>query len=551
MLKSLSISNYVLIDRIELTISNGFTVITGETGAGKSILLGALSLILGNRSDVSVLLDRSRKCVVEGEFLVSGYGLKEIFDRYDVDYEENTIIRREVLPTGKSRAFINDTPVNLSLLKQVASRLIDIHSQHQNLLIGDKGFQLMVVDTVVGMPERLTGYQKLYAEYSAIKRQIESLVEENDKQKADYDYIQFQYEQLNEANIKEGELPELEAELQQLTHAEEIKMSLSGVHELLHGEHHPALAALKEAKSILEKVTAYFADAKEMAARIETAYIDLTDLVDDVVRKADSIEHDPTVIAAIQERLDMLNSLMHKHRVNDCKALIELKNEYEERLKRFESFDGELEELKKKEEKIRKKLSKAADILTRSRRRVFDIITQTILKQLSELGMEHARFEIGHKLTDKPGPDGQDEITFMFSANKNGAMAPINKVASGGEMSRLMLTIKALLSTSKGLPTIIFDEIDAGVSGEVADKMGRILGEMAQTMQVIAITHLPQIAVKGRCHLKVFKTDSDKKTSSGITELKGDERVVEVAKMLSGADLSDAALNNARALLEN
>jgi len=320
---------------------------------------------------------------------------------------------------------------------------------------------------------------------------------------------------------------------------------------LLHGEHHPALASLKEAKSILEKVMAYFADAEDMAARIETAYIDLTDLADDIVRKADSIEHDPSVIAAKQERLDQLNSLMHKHRVNDCKALIDLKNEYEKRLKRFESFDDELEALKKKEEKIRKRLFKAADILTRSRRSVFDIITQTILKQMSELGMEHARFEIKHKLSDKPGPDGQDEITFMFSANKNGDMAPIDKVASGGEMSRLMLSIKALLSTSKGLPTIIFDEIDAGVSGEVADKMGRILGEMAQTMQVIAITHLPQIAVKGKCHLKVFKTDNDKKTSSGIVELKGDERVVEVAKMLSGADLSDAALNNARTLLEN
>ncbi len=551
MLKTISISNYVLIDKMELSLHDGFTVITGETGAGKSIMLGALSLILGNRSDVSVLLDKSKKCIVEGWFMISGYGLEELFEDNDVDYEENTVIRREVLPTGKSRAFINDTPVNLSFLKQITSRFIDIHSQHQNLLLGDKSFHLMVVDTVFGDSNQIIEYSKLYKEYSNIKKQIEVLVEENNRQKADYDYIQFQYEQLNEAELKEDELPALENELQQMTHAEEIKMSLSGVFELLNGEHHPALSALKEAKVVLEKVVSYFPDASEMAGRLEMAYIDLADLADDVVRKAESVEYDPQAIAVKQERLDHLYSLMHKHRLNDCKGLVELKNEYEERLKKFESFDAELEILKKKKEKVEKKLLKMADLLTRSRRSVFDIISQTILKQLLELGMEHARFEIQHKLLEQPSHNGQDEIVFMFSANKNGDMAPLDKVASGGEMSRLMLSIKALLSTSKGLPTIIFDEIDAGVSGEVADKMGCIMGEIAETIQVIAITHLPQIAVKGKYHLKVFKTDDEHQTSSNIIELKGDERIIEIAKMLSGADLSDAALDNARALFKN
>lgn len=551
MLKTLSISNYVLIDKIELSLNDGFTVITGETGAGKSIMLGALSLILGNRSDVSVLLNKSKKCIVEAVFVVSGYGLEKVFEENDVDYEDNTIIRREVLPSGKSRAFINDTPVNLTFLKQITSRFIDIHSQHQNLLLGDKNFQLMVVDTVFGDSNQIADYSKLYKEHSEIYKQIEILVEENNRQKADYDYIQFQHDQLNEADLKADELPLLESELQQMTHAEEIKMSLSGVNELLNGEHHPALSALKEAKVVLEKVVSYFPDASEMAKRLEVAYIDLADLADDVIRKADNVEYDLQVISTKQERLDLLYGLLHKHRVNECDELIKLKDEYEEKLEKFESFDSELELLKKKKEKIDKKLKKMADLLTRSRRSVFDIITQTILKQLLELGMEHARFEIQHKLLEQPSANGQDEIVFMFSANKNGDMAPIDKVASGGEMSRLMLSIKALLSTSKGLPTIIFDEIDSGVSGEVADKVGRIMGEIAESMQVIAITHLPQIAVKGKDHLKVFKTDDEHQTSSNIIELNGDERIIEIAKMLSGADLSDAAMNNARALLEN
>ncbi len=551
MLKTLSISNYVLIEKIELSLHDGFTVITGETGAGKSIMLGALSLILGNRSDVSALLDKTKKCIVEAEFQVGGYGLEELFDEHDVDYEDLTIIRREVLPTGKSRAFINDTPVNLSFLKEITSRLIDIHSQHQNLLLGDKNFQLMVVDTVFGNPSQLADYKKLFVEYSGLNMQIEALIEENNKQKADFDYIQFQFEQLDEANLQPGEEEELENELQQMTHAEEIKMSLAGVHELLNGEHQPALSSIKEAKAVLDKVRDFLPEADELAARLETAYIDLLDLAGDVMKKAEEVEYDPQLIAVKQERLDQLNTLMHKHRVADTASLLAIKNEYEEKLNKFSSFDEELEVLREKREKVEKKLLKQADLLTRSRRSVFDIITETILKQLSELGMEHARFEIRHKLLEVPASNGQDEIVFMFSANKNGDLAPIDKVASGGEMSRLMLSIKALLSTSKGLPTIIFDEIDSGVSGEVADRMGRIMGEMSTVLQVIAITHLPQIAVKGNHHLKVFKTDSKEKTISGIIELNGDERVVEIAKMLSGADLSDAALSNARALLEN
>jgi DNA repair protein RecN (Recombination protein N) len=551
MLKTLSISNYALIDKVELNLREGLTVITGETGAGKSILLGALSLILGQRSDVGVLLDKTRKCIVEGEFAIAGYGLESYFNDNDVDYEANTIIRREVLPNGKSRAFVNDTPVNLTFIRIIAGRLIDIHSQHQNLLLGDKGFQLTVIDTVNGHEKQLEEYGAVYKKYQALSREIEDLISKNEQQKADHDYLQFQFEQLEEANLAGNELPDLEKELQQMVHAEEIKMSLSGVHELLNGEHQPAISAIKEAGSVLEKVKSFLPELDELIQRLDSAYIDLKDLSEEVERKAEQVEYDPQIILQKQERVDLLNTLMHKHRVSSCEELIALKENLEQQLNQLSSFDDLLGDLQTKKEELSKKLKKKADVLTRSRRSVFEVIIQTIHKQLAELGMPHGRFEIQHKLLEVPVANGQDEITFLFSANKNGQLAEIDKVASGGEMSRLMLSIKALLSTSKGLPTILFDEIDTGVSGEVADRMGRIMAGMAESLQVIAITHLPQIAVKGQHHLKVFKTEDDHQTSSNILELTGDDRVVEVAKMLSGAELSDAALHNARALLEN
>lgn len=551
MLKSLSISNYALIDKVEVAFDSGLSVITGETGAGKSVLLGALSLILGQRSDTGALLNKEQKCIVEGEFYIGNYGLVNFFEESDVDYDDVTIIRRELLPSGKSRAFVNDTPVNLSFLKSISAQLIDVHSQHQNLLLDDNGFHMMVIDTMAKNKSTLEEYESKYQTYKSLQKEIDEMIANNAKQKADLDYMQFQFEQLNNANLKEGEQTELEQSLEQLSHAEEIKTNLVDVVNNLSQEPSPVLDLLTDSVNKLERISSYLPDGGELITRIESARIDLKDLADDIETRAEDLDYNPELILQVQDRLNQIYDLQQKHRLDTVEALIVLKEDLQGKIDKVNFFDEELNIKKTELEKLKKQLEQICRKITKSRKDVFKPVKASIEDNLKNLGIPHANFVIEHRLSEEFTKSGKDEIEFLFAGNKGGQPAPINKVASGGEISRVMLSIKSLLSSSKGLPTIIFDEIDTGVSGEVADQMGRIMEQMGTSMQVISITHLPQITVKGDHHFKVFKTDEADKTISNIRKLTHEDRVVEVAKMLSGSTLSDAAIENARALLNN
>ncbi len=549
MLKSLSISNYALIDKLEIDFENGFSVITGETGAGKSIILGALSLILGQRSDASTLKNKEQKSIIEAEFNISNYGFEEFFKEEDVDFFEDTIIRREILTNGKSRAFVNDTPVTLIFLKSISNRLIDIHSQHQNLLLGDTAFQLNVVDAVAKNEKERVAYVLNFKNYKQLLKEKKELEATNNKLKEDVDYMQFQYNQLEEMKLKVGEQDELEKENELLSHAEEVKGSLFSVFDNFHGEENPVLPAMKESMKQIERIVSYLPEGEAWLKRLETAYLDLEDLIGDLEARMDSIEFEPERLQEVNSRLDQIFSLQKKHRVSTVEELIQIQKELKEQLCKISSFDEDLNEIQKKIDDAEANLRKVAENLTKSRKKVIGNIQKLVVGQLKELGMPNANFMVDCKFLKEYGEDGVDEINFLFSANKNGELAPIIKVASGGEMSRVMLCIKSLLSVSKGLPTMIFDEIDTGVSGEVAAKMGKIMQKIAQNIQVLSITHLPQIAVLGKNHYKVFKVDSKNETNTNIEKLTIEDRVTEVAKMLSGSDLTEAALINAKELL--
>jgi DNA repair protein RecN (Recombination protein N) len=549
MLKSLFVSNYALIDQVEIDFSSGFSVITGETGAGKSIILGALSLVLGQRSDTSVLKNKEKKSVIEAEFNISDYGFQSLFKEEDIDYDDHMIIRREILTTGKSRAFVNDTPVNLGLLKNMANRLIDIHSQHQNLLLGDMQFQLNVVDTVAQNSVLYKDYKACYKSYKQLLKELKELEEHNAKLQQDVDYMQFQYEQLVQLKLSPEEQEGLEKENELLSHAEEIKTGLFAVVDLLNGEVSPVLGSLKEVIKNLEKVSVYLPGGEKWQQRTDSAYIELDDLVREIESAMEGVEYDPERMDYINNRLDQIYSLQKKHRVDSVVALIEIQKGLEEQLRKVSSFEEDVQEKQKQIEVALKGLRAAGEKLSASRKKVLKNIEKTIVSQLLELGMPNVTLVLDCQAMSDFGETGIDDIKFLFSANKNGELAAIPKVASGGEMSRVMLCIKSLLSISKGLPTIIFDEIDTGVSGEVADKMGRIMQDIAKHIQVVSITHLPQIAVKGKHHYKVFKTDSNTDTKTGIEQLNQNDRVTEIAKMLSGSNLTQAALTNAKDLL--
>jgi DNA repair protein RecN (Recombination protein N) len=551
MLKLLSVSNYALIDKADIEFRNGFSVITGETGAGKSILLGALGLILGQRADALVLKDKNQKCVVEGTFNISDYGMEGFMADNDIDFEPVTIIRREILPTGKSRAFVNDTPVNLGVLKEMTSQLIDIHSQHQTLLIGENKFQLMVVDTVAGVETIKQCYDSLFQTFRELNSQLARLKDENARAKADYDYLQFQFNQLSAANLTRGEQEDLEQKLQQLTHAEEIKLALTSSIELLNGEHFPIMSSIREVKTHISKIESYLGGGTDFVNRLEMAYIDLKDLAEELEEKAEAVEHNPDEASLVQQRLNVIYDLQQKHRVNTVDELIAIRTEIEEKIHKITGFDEEVEKLEKQLSLTKESLTKKGNELTAKRKSVFSTIETSITGRLTDLGMPSARFIINCTPTNDFTPNGMDDITFLFSANKSGEPAELEKVASGGEMSRLMLGIKTLISTAKGLPTLVLDEIDTGVSGEIADKMGMIMLEMSKHIQVISITHLPQIAGRGNTHYKVYKTENHHATVSNIEMLTPEQRITEIAKMLSGAELSDAAINNAKELLRN
>ncbi|MCF8336208.1 MAG: DNA repair protein RecN [Bacteroidales bacterium] len=551
MLQSLKIQNYALIDEIHIGFYPGFLTITGETGAGKSILIGALSLILGNRADTSVLKDESRKCVVEATFHITNSRVKEIFEKHDLDYEAETIIRREISSKGKSRAFVNDTPVNIKVLKELGDQLVDIHSQHHNLILKDNVFQLDVVDSYAGNGDLLSDYYSKYREYKDLQGQYNNLKSKSEQASADYDYYRFQFDQLEQVNLTEGEQEKLESELETLNHAEEIKFNLSSASYLLNNEESSVISQVREAGDCLRKIVDYYSKVKEISERLESTYIELQDLSNEIDMLNEDVEHDPNRIEYIRQRLDDIYSLQHKHRVSTEKELIDIRKELENKLEEINNYDFHLEELEKALESKRKDLSAAAGKLSESRKKSIPAIEKKITSMLKELGIPNASFKIKRTDLEAFNEYGLDHVQFLFSANKNVDLEDISKVASGGELSRLMLSLKSTIAENQALPTIIFDEIDSGTSGDIADKMGTIMKHMARNMQILNITHLPQIASKGDYHYLVYKYDDNESTHTYIKQLKGDERIKEIAKMLSGEELTDTAFQNAREFLEN
>ena len=549
MLQSLAIQNYTLINQIEIDFNNGFSIITGETGSGKSILLGALGLVLGQRPETNILKDKDRKCVVEAHFNISKYHLQKFFADAEMEYEEETILRREILPNGKTRAFVNDSPVNIKLLKELGLKLIDIHSQNQNLSLGDPEYQMGIVDTYAQHASLLNDYQVQFENYQHIKRELHRKEQIALKEKSDLDYYQFQLEQLLDANLVDGEQVEMESELETLNHAEEIKTNLFKASNLLSEGEVAIISLLKEARAAIGQVQNVFSDGENFYERFESSCIELQDLASELERSYESMEFDPSRISFLNERLDTIYSFQQKHRVESVEELIKIREDLDQKVQDISSSDDLIEELKAQLQKQESKLVKASEKLSKSRRFVIPDIEKALESQLIQLGMPHAKINFKQSIAEEFQYLGRDLIRILFSANKNGQLEEISKVASGGEMSRLMLSIKYLISASTALPSIVFDEIDTGVSGEIADKMGVVMRDMAENIQVISITHLPQIASKGNYHYKVYKADDELETYSNIVLLDSESRIEELAKMLSGADMTQAAMENAKVLL--
>lgn len=549
MLKSLSIQNYAIIQDLNIDFSGGLSIITGETGAGKSILLGALSLIIGQRADTSVLYDNSRKCVVEGEFAIKGYSLEELFAENELDYADITLIRREISSDGKSRAFINDTPVNVSVLKAFGERLIDVHSQHQNLYIDNESFQLKVLDTFAKQNDLLQEYRAKFAQYKALHSEYQKKAEEYQKNKADLEYFQFQYNQLHEAKLTEGEQESLEAELQTLTHAEEIKTNLGMVLNYLEGEESSIILFSKDSINYLNKIRNVFGASGALSDRMNSVLIELKDIASEVNEHFEKIESDPERAELVKQRIDLLYSLEQKHRVTSVKELIAIESDLKAKIDLIDNADTQLDALKIKLDQLRANLENTAGKLSANRKQVLPAIEEKVISILQNLGMPNGVFKVQLDTLPDLALNGQDAVRFLFSANKQGQLQDLGKVASGGEMARLMLSLKAVIAEVIMLPTIIFDEIDQGVSGDIADKMGNVIVKLARFVQIINITHLPQIASKGENHYLVYKKDLDHRTQTQIKKLNPDDRVIEIARMLSGEQLSEAAINNAKALL--
>lgn len=550
MLKSLYIKNYALIDSLEMDFESGFSVITGETGAGKSIILGALSLILGQRADVKSIKQGETKCIIEGTFDVSAYNLKSFCEETGIEYDSDSyILRREILSTGKSRAFINDTPVSLTDLKDLGSMLIDVHSQHQNLLLGDSRFQMQVVDLMAGASDSLSKYKEAFKVYKTAEKALDDLKDLASRSKADEDYLRFQFEAIDEAKLIEGEQEELEQEQETLNHAEDIKSALYKVHTFLSDDDRGIVSALKDSLATSQGLSGIYNKADEITQRLETAYLDLRDLSTETERYAEDVEFDPERAGYIEQRLDQIYTLQQKHRVASVAELISIYKELAEKISSIDSYDQHIEELEKDLNKKEEIMLTLAEKLSKQRKSATKSIEKQLIDKIAYLGMPNVRFEC--EITRKTHPDnsGVDDLQFMFSANKNVPLQPIATVASGGEISRVMLCLKSMIAGATTLPTIIFDEIDTGVSGEVADKMGQIMQEFGSQMQVIAITHLPQIAAKGKAHYFVYKSHGTEATTTNLKRLTDEERIKELAQMLSGSQVTEAAIQNAKVML--
>lgn len=550
MLRSLYIQNYALIEKLDIDFGSGFSVITGETGAGKSIILGAIGLLLGQRADVKSIRQGAAKCVIEARFEIAGYGMRPFFEENELEYEDECILRREVYASGKSRAFINDTPASLVQMKELGEQLIDVHSQHQNLLLNKEGFQLNVLDILAHDEEELNNYQSLHREWKQVQQDLEDLIVLAEQNKADEDYIRFQLEQLEDAQLAAGEQEELEQEADTLSHAEEIKAGLFRAGQVMNSDEGGLLSALKECLNTMLGLQKVYPSAGELSERLESSYIELKDISQEVSGKEEEIEFNPVRLEEVNDRLNLIYTLQQKHRVTTVDELLALADDYAAKLANITSSDEQIEELKVRSEALYSKVKKQAAVLTKLRTAAAREVEKQMAARLIPLGMPNVRFRVEIGARKEPGVHGADTVNFLFSANKNGALQSISSVASGGEIARVMLSVKAMIAGAVKLPTIVFDEIDTGVSGEIADRMADIMQEMGDSdRQVISITHLPQIAARGRAHYKVYKQDNETETNSHIRRLADEERIEEIAHMLSGATLTDAALNNAKALL--
>jgi len=551
MLSHLFIQNYALIRNLDIDFQGGLTVITGETGAGKSILLGALGLILGKRADSGVLFDKSGKCIVEGSFNISSYGIQKFFENNDLDYDELTVLRREINKSGKSRAFINDTPVNLAVLKQLAEKLIDIHSQHQTITIFNTNFQLAVIDSFGGLTSEVDLYSLLYKDLSRKKSELKLLIDQENQAQTELDYFNFLNNELEEANLSIDEQTKLESESEVLEHTEEIKTKLYQVVQQFEPEGANLLGQLAEIRGSLDQVSKYSEEFKVLAKRIDSSFIELSDINNEVGSAMSSISHNPQRAEEIKDRLDLIYTLENKHRVNSINELLEIKKDLSDKLNSINSLQENIGILKAEVEKWEKKINKQAEKISHKRENLFPEIEKEIIADLANLGMPQANFKIENNKLEQAGKDGFDQVKFLFNANKGVQLQDLNKVASGGETSRLMLAVKSLISQKNLLPTVIFDEIDMGISGNVANMVGDILLKLSNSMQVIAITHLPQIAGKGDTHYFVYKKTEGDITKTEIKQLQPEDRIIEIAKMLSGQDLTSASVETAKHLLNN
>jgi DNA repair protein RecN (Recombination protein N) len=545
MLKSLTVENYALIDHLELDLSESLNIITGETGAGKSIILGALGLLLGARADVGVVRDMARNCVVEGAFDLSGYALEGVFEENELDYADQTTIRRVVAPTGKSRAYINDLPVQQATLKELSARLLDIHSQHQSLMLAEDGFRVAIVDSTAGNAQQYAEYRAEYDKLRSVERKLVDTQELNARGAQEKEWLEYQVSQLREAQLRAGEQEELEAEQAELAHAEEIKTAISENVARLDGENLSIVAELKSAKQTMSAIAEYYPRAEEFAARLDSALIELRDMERELAAEAERVESDPARLEYVDARLATIYSLQQKHHADSLAQLLDIQADYESRLAAITSSDEAVEALRAEGARRRAAAEELASKLTATRRRAAAEVSSHVEKTAAALGMPAAKFVVEISPAALK-PSGADEIKFLFTANKNIAPAPVEKIASGGETSRIMLSLKSLAAHNRSLPTIIFDEIDTGVSGPVADAMGRIIEQLAGSMQVVDITHLPQVASKGDTHFVVYK---DGESRTRIRRLTPDERIEEIAKMLSGQAVTPAAREQAKLLL--
>lgn len=551
MLQQLYIKNFTLIDELNIELYPGFSVITGETGAGKSIILGAIGLLLGQRADSKSIKQGADRCVIEAHFNLSRYDLKPFFDENDIEYDDNdTIIRRELTAAGKSRAFINDTPVALTMLKELGDQLMDIHSQHQNLLLNKQDFQLNVVDILTNNYAELEAYQKCFSDYQQKTKELSQLREEIERNRQNADFLQFQYTELDNANLVEGELEELEQQSDTLSHAEDIKTALYEADSTLNGDEKNVVSQLKTAYNALSGISKVMPATEELTERLDSCRIELKDIAEEVGQLLEHTDFDPAELENINNRLDQLYSLEKKYHVESIQELISLRDSLKQKLSNIENSDEAVSDLEKEVARLRNLCLQHAETISKKRRATAQHMRTQLAQRLEALGMPHARFDISITQTEL-GKNGQDNVAFLFSANTSTPLQPVSQVASGGEIARVMLSLKAMISGAVKLPTIIFDEIDTGVSGKIAEKMAQIMQEMGRTeRQVISITHLPQIAALGSHHYRVSKEETKDGTVSHMTELNNEERITEIAQMLSGSNVTKEAIANAKQLLK-